>query len=346
MAGRGWIWTFVGLFAFSGGCQVVGDLEPELVLASGDEVCGDGLDDDEDGLTDCADPDCGAGACVPGAPPGWEGPFLVKRGPWDGASGPSCPGMLAGTAHYLSPTPAACTPCTCGDVEGGACGAPKLRCWPSTNCTGNGTNASVQNVGVCDNPYGQQSPPVVSCRIDAQGDLESSGTCVAIPGQIADTRLFQEILSACALGAEGGGCTEGAACAPPLEEGAQICVRSASGGVCPNGWTGEVIDAFASAQDARACTTCECKTSSNVCAGGVYRIFDTASCQLAMPGANVDPPVDITGEACVDLTMLADLGTISVRAVDGGAPAGGCMPNGGGANGAVQPQGPVKYCCR
>lgn len=52
--------------------------------ATGVEDCANGDDDDGDGLTDCADPDCGAVgyACVAAPPSGWSGPVAIYEGPF------------------------------------------------------------------------------------------------------------------------------------------------------------------------------------------------------------------------------------------------------------------------
>ncbi|MDI1449222.1 hypothetical protein [Polyangium sp. 6x1] len=346
MAYKRRIGIFVGLFAFLGGCQIVGSLEPELVLASGDEVCGDGVDDDGDGLVDCADPDCGADLCVPNAPPGWEGPFWVRRSPWDGMSGPSCPAGFTGSAHYMSPVPAACTPCTCGDVEGAACSPPKFRCWASKNCSGDAVNTTIATVGGCEKPFiFQLNPGAASCRIINPGDLLSNGTCPASGGELTDPGLFQQIVSACELAA-GAGCAEGSSCAPPLDDGARICVRSSGGGVCPSGWDGETITAYTSGQDARNCGACTCKQDVGVCEGGTYRIFDADGCQEAGSGADADPPIDVTGSACANVSALADSGTFSIQALEASVLPVTCTAEGGAPSGAVLMEGAVKYCCR
>ncbi|MRG91291.1 hypothetical protein [Polyangium spumosum] len=347
MNGRKWTFPFAGLVALVGGCQIIGSLEPELVLSSGDEVCGDGLDDDEDGLADCADPDCATSTCVSGAPPGWEGPFWVWRSAWDGASGPSCPLGLEASAHYMTPTPAACTPCACGGVEGGACGTPRLRCWASKSCSGEAVNATIDDVGQCGNPFGfLGSPSTASCRIIAPGNMQSNGTCAPPSGGgLADAKPFQEMLSACEL--REAGCEEGSSCAPPLEDGAKLCIRKSGDDACPSGWTADTMDAYSSGQDARACEACTCQLQGAACEGGVYRAFDLQGCKEdAEPGSVVDPPIDITGDACFDLTMLSDLNTFSVRAISTSVVTGACQASGGAPSGSVLLEGPVKYCCR
>ena len=43
---------------FTGEMTEAGEVEDHLISVGGEEICGNGLDDDNDGLTDCDDPDC------------------------------------------------------------------------------------------------------------------------------------------------------------------------------------------------------------------------------------------------------------------------------------------------
>jgi hypothetical protein len=89
------------------------------------ENCFDGIDNNGDGLVDCADPLCaGQAVCAPAVPAGWQGHVELFDGaqanapgcilPWNGGE------LVAGNA---SPTgaPAACSACTCGAPSGGKC---------------------------------------------------------------------------------------------------------------------------------------------------------------------------------------------------------------------------------
>src|SRR5262249_44339774 len=80
---------------------------------SATENCTNGVDDDCDGLVDCADPACGQQgyACVPPVPAGWA------YEPIDRAAGGACPVGLASHELVASATgaPASCG-CTCAAV--------------------------------------------------------------------------------------------------------------------------------------------------------------------------------------------------------------------------------------
>lgn len=84
--------------------------------------CFDGLDDDGNGVADCAEPSCAPfAACVAALPAGWDGYAAL----YNGSGMPACPGvfmsMLAPGSFGLTAAPAACTACSCGAASGGAC---------------------------------------------------------------------------------------------------------------------------------------------------------------------------------------------------------------------------------
>src|SRR5262249_33512993 len=90
------------------------------------EDCLNGVDDDGNGLTDCADPACAAGyTCTPNPPQGWLGPVALYNGP--PANKPKGPPGHPDTAHQgntgIINDPAMCSACTCGN--------PTVTCTPN-----------------------------------------------------------------------------------------------------------------------------------------------------------------------------------------------------------------------
>ena len=86
--------------------------------------CFDGLDDDHNGVADCAEPSCAPfAACVPELPAGWDGYAAL----YDGTAAPTCPGVFTSTLAPgnvgLTAAAASCTACACGAASGGACPA-------------------------------------------------------------------------------------------------------------------------------------------------------------------------------------------------------------------------------
>jgi hypothetical protein len=119
---RAWAIVCVAWLGCGGGSHREAD-----AMAPGPETsCYDGVDNNGDGLVDCADPTCASiAACIAAAPAGWTGYAALYDGPTAGA--PSCAAplstMLAPGNAELTAAPATCTPCTCGPSNGVACAA-------------------------------------------------------------------------------------------------------------------------------------------------------------------------------------------------------------------------------
>src|SRR5262245_6655050 len=88
------VWIGVGLVAAVGApvaCQSRTDTPGDA--ATGDEDCTNGVDDNGDGLIDCADPRCSPGfACVSIIPTGWQGYVALYHGP--SKDDPRCEGQF------------------------------------------------------------------------------------------------------------------------------------------------------------------------------------------------------------------------------------------------------------
>jgi hypothetical protein len=117
-------WVIAWLFGL--GCGSASHREPDAAAAGPESSCFDGVDNNGDGLADCADPTCASvAACVAAAPAGWTGYAALYDGLAAGA--PSCaaplPTMLAPGNAGLTAAVAVCTPCACGPSNGVACAA-------------------------------------------------------------------------------------------------------------------------------------------------------------------------------------------------------------------------------
>ncbi|MGH7297402.1 MAG: hypothetical protein ACRELB_20870, partial [Polyangiaceae bacterium] len=108
----------------AGGVDVVADVpvapeaQPDSCSPVGPESCSNGVDDDCNGLVDCADPACvSAGyACTPAVPPGWT---LVA---YDRTARPSCPAGWGGSSPTVEgPDGGAACSCQCGSYPGNPC---------------------------------------------------------------------------------------------------------------------------------------------------------------------------------------------------------------------------------
>src|ERR1700759_428939 len=92
--------------------------------AASAERCFDGIDNNGDGLVDCADPSCASVAgCVAAVPWGWTGHTALYDGAIAGA--PSCAAPFAtavmpGNAE-LTAAPSSCAACVCCAPNGVSC---------------------------------------------------------------------------------------------------------------------------------------------------------------------------------------------------------------------------------
>ena len=115
------------------------------------EVCTNGMDDDLNGLADCADPACAAAfACVPVAPAAWNGPVALYDG--DPATAPACPPDRPTIAYQgngdLIAEPATCDACTC--TQPTVTCTPKPISFESDDACGTTSGTALQAApGVC-----------------------------------------------------------------------------------------------------------------------------------------------------------------------------------------------------
>jgi hypothetical protein len=92
------------------------------------ENCLNGIDDNGNGLVDCADPECQVGyGCAVDPVTGWNGLVYVQEITYspNGAPPSPCPDGKLPAVYYAAPSAAECTSCSCA-LNGAACSAPKV----------------------------------------------------------------------------------------------------------------------------------------------------------------------------------------------------------------------------
>ncbi|MDB4967782.1 MAG: cell wall surface anchor family protein [Myxococcales bacterium] len=237
---------------------------PDLSCPGGGiELCFNNVDDDCDGLADCADPDCAPVAvCVPVV----AAPFAYgTQEPKTGA----CPGNTSGAPVYLQ------------DGTGGGCSS-------TCSCGGSGCTAPLTNVVPC--PGGAlQQPGFATVTQAGCVNIENANNfrVGSITGTLACTKngaaapvtppALTTTLACTMTGtATTGGCGSGQVC---VARGAKQCVSTAgAGATCPSSYpTGATW--FSSYTDNRTCT-CSCATAANGCTGASVGVsfFDSKSC--------------------------------------------------------------------
>jgi hypothetical protein len=296
------------------------------------EICNNGVDDDCNGLTDCADPACAQWTCT-GAPipAGWSLVDFVE------ASRPACSEGYSGSVDVVgAPDAGAATcDCTCAvtspgsctsgtfsaevGLAGGACGPPSFSNSGASGACGQGTPFTVMpgtKLQVTPAPY-----VAGACGADA-------GT-VRPPVGANDGRV-------CGLStATGAGCANGGACAPLGT--ASLCVMQAGAAACPSGFSSR-FTVGSGIDDTRTCAGCSCTGTSGSCIDAKLTIYSDAKCGA---GNVTDIPADggcgaVGGPANVTYNAYTYSATLSGET---------CSATTATSTGGVQLTGVQTICC-
>jgi hypothetical protein len=220
------------------------------------EICDDGIDNDCNGMTDCADPACFAGfSCVDGPPTGWD---LVA---FTGAGRPACPTSFTSPTdlRVVAGTTAQSCACTCtgsgGTVSCGA-GMTAITVGSEPTCTTGPTNANLpSNAAACTalpvpdinvtmgTPYGQMIAPL------------GPAVCAANPTTTKTNAVDGRVCAPPATAAKG--CGGAAQRCLPKPAGFTMCISQAGAQTCPAGYTNP-SHAGSMETDGRQCTACTC----------------------------------------------------------------------------------------
>jgi hypothetical protein len=289
------------------------------------ETCNNGIDDNCDGLVDCADPMCQATGwtCVPPVPGGWQ--YLAFS-----QSAQTCPAPFTTTPLQMNLSVGTST-CSC------PCGVAN----PPTACDTFGIHDCDNNVDI-----GPFNPPDSSCHtqnISITGKnikliAPATGGSCALSGSPIENFPAPSSTPATACSsapAFGGGCTGGLVCAQQPEPAGSACVWTAGASVsCPSAWTsGATYQVGTGVNDTRNCQCGTCGVPAADCG--------QASLQLATNGGCGNPDILNAGGACRSYG-----GPYSSFAYSGGSPgAATCSAANGMVTGGVVLQGPSTVCC-
>lgn len=297
----------------------------------GAENCSDGIDNDGDTLTDCADTmDCGEWYSCNAAPPaGWTY-VHIRRLDYGTALVPCADGRDP-ERFFQEPEKSSCSSCNCQVV--GDCSST-ISCFSDLGCLGSSGNRTLTTEGQCSALMGGVT--LQSCKIEGTGNVPAMATCTATGGVASAGDPFGKEIHVCpaAVDAEGcGGQTCLGALKMPYEN--RLCVMQAGADTCPEGFT-ENHSTFGSYTDTRACSPCACDSTQIKCAGPTtVNLWGDAIC-------TTNGQVVATANGCVNLTSnptyisTVELPNLSV-------PKAACT--GGAATGAVIGADPTKICC-
>lgn len=287
------------------------------------EECTNGLDDDKDGATDCADSDCADLDCTASVPAGFQGPLFLVDG---GALMPSCPDgvpIFQGGEGTLMAALAECADCTC-DARGGCLATWEL--FDDGSC-------------VDADQSGNVSPGCTPINVDDVGSIDASTRngfgCDASGGEATVPPVTWAQNWVACLPAAGGGCEDaGASCVAAFPEPSLgPCVYAPGDVACDDpAYPGRRLLTVVG-EDDRTCTPCECTLATPDCEGEIslHAQSDCVGIQLTTTALPVS--------ACDGFTPVSALGIKYLPNFPGD-----CLPTGGAPVGGVVLE-PMTVCC-
>jgi hypothetical protein len=294
------------------------------------EDCQNGVDDNCDGLVDCADPQCQAlgWACTQGVvPTGWS---LVA---FSATARPFCPTAYPTTQNVVSNVAGAADSCTCDckTLTSASCqGTVVVEGWPNACAMGAADTTLAVNDGACGStsialkPGNFYSVDQLAGSISAQqGTCSATGEVAAMPAPTFSSGITCGTPTVYGTG----GCTQGETCAPSVPNTLELCMMKAGAATCPpNGFSAQtnVSTGTPGYVDGRSCGGCACGTnlscgsiqasnvnvelySSSSCGTGIYNVPE--ACASGAPTATATgykvAGYGTSGSAACDVTTAS-----------------------------------------
>jgi hypothetical protein len=307
--------------------------------------CLDGIDNNCNGLTDCADPACTAGfECVPAAAGGWSGYAI-----YDDTRTTACPSTYPtqdDTFEGLISSPATCSSCVC-TASGTTCGASSLRCEDDGGpCTASTPVASLSASCTALGP-GVTTDGRATCA--ASAPAATGGSCAASGGAATLPPVsFSKLSRTCtATSGPGAGCAAGNVCVAKAPAGSHgVCVTEATSGtaICPGGYSHAfvVLPTATSFDDTRSCTACACGGLTGAsCTAAMATLFLSSDCEDGGGPGSVSLPADGNCHPIGGAAATFASGSLTTTTNQGS-----CPPSGGAPTGSVTAENPTAYCCQ
>ena len=302
-------------------------------IFTGTEICDNGIDDDDNGKTDCEDPQCtGAGySCVDPAPTGFVGPvdwYADQK-----CAPPFSTEHAKGGIDVTVPPGGSCPTCACGSATGERCGVD-ANLYDQLGCGGKSKAFVFVGSGTCVNTGDQVFGPK---------SVKLTGTARVVQGSCAPSSAgeksfqnpsFTNDVRACRA-QPGGGCAGSQICAPPNGENS-TCIAQDGDVACPGGFSKRLL--FRGWQDSRDCGACACEPPTGTCpSSAVPSLFDSAtSCsqgEIVLSSNCSNIPLHPSGTFASRMTLHTATNVT-------------CKATGGAITGTVTPNDPVTVCCR
>jgi hypothetical protein len=215
------------------------------------EVCEDGIDNDCNGLIDCADAACNATfQCVPEPPQGWTVAAASLT------SAPACPPLVPTAQDILTASgdSASSCACTCESADP-ACSKGTYTFSFGTAC---GTSATLDPTIACG---------AVTAQLAKDSELHLAGppppsTCAP---SLKKTIAAPQKGRLCQGAPIGHGCASGTICVPRVAPPLQSCITETGDRACPNTYPAKSFAGSGVQSDTRDCTACTCQ--SGTCTG-------------------------------------------------------------------------------
>jgi hypothetical protein len=322
-----------------GGSGTADGSSPDGRVCAPTENCTNGVDDNCDGLVDCADPQCkSAGFTCDAAPPtGWSGPVAFTVGPSAAQPCPANFGTVSFQVNAGLSAPGAMCGCSCDPSGGFACQSTETFFTDSLcgkPCLVTATLVS----GACQDVFAALAscgPPMSALSSTASAPT-FAGNCPTLPTKTLPPVTWAQHGQACATPTAPlqGGCAGGQVCVPP--GAGRLCVAAAGALACPAGSPYTQSQLFyQSVNDARDCSACSCNPPVTVfCGTGqILGSNDVVACT----GTTV---VESAPAAC---TM--DNGSTARKLDETNATKAPCTPSPVGPTGTATPAGPMTICC-
>ena len=221
------------------------------------EDCFDGIDNDCNGMIDCADPACAPqGECVAAGNTNFK--LGVEANPTD-----TCPTNFTGGETALNqglvvPVATTCTGCSCAASTTCSIGlyqyASVAACTADTTLTGGTLVGSQLNSASLTCEMGTLNAPAY--RIGSFTKTDSAYTPSGTAAKPAVSWTTQKKF--CAAARTGAGCSPGYVCAPKQAQLSSHCVRADGALACPAGYNAMGSGWYKDFTDARTCGACSC----------------------------------------------------------------------------------------
>jgi hypothetical protein len=274
------------------------DLAPDgpPCVPTGPEGCFNHLDDDCNGVADCADPACApAGQCLPAAAVG--SPGITVPAAEACPAGFEGPGITLGSEVVAAP----CTGCTCGSAPV-TCSATiwawgredTALCKADPKGPSGGTPVTIASDRICDTVFASMREDLGTVAGFLLGPLGLHyGTCMPRGQPTRPAPVFKAPLRFCPASARGTGCPSGLLCLPRPGAALRPCTLFPGSATCPAGTVRTGGDLYEGLEDQRTCGPCTCGSpGGGSCAGVVAKIGSDTDCQrddaiILQPGEKV-----------------------------------------------------------